>query len=118
MAEAPGTSAILAGVDPEADGKSPEGKWRVVMTPPVGAPQEVTATFAVDGTTLNGRFDSEQGSQDFTGTAEGNRLKWEMKVTQPMSITLKYDLTVSGDSLSGKAKLGMLGSAKVSGTRL
>jgi carbon-monoxide dehydrogenase large subunit len=118
MAEAPGTSAILAGVDPEADGKSPEGKWRVVMTPPVGAPQEMTATFAIDGTTLNGRFDSEQGSQDFTGTAEGNRLKWEMKVTQPMSITLKYDLTVSGDSLSGKAKLGMLGSAKVSGTRL
>lgn len=120
--EAPGTSATLAGVDPEEldDGASngPEGKWHVVMNPPVGPPQEMTATFQIDGTTLNGRFDSDQGAQDFTGTAEGNRLKWEMKVTQPVSLTLKYDLTVSGDELSGKCKLGFLGSAKVNGTRL
>lgn len=120
--EAPGTSAALAGVDPdhvaEDAGKGPEGKWHVVMNPPVGPPQEMTATFEIDGTTLSGRFDSDQGSQDFTGTAEGNRLKWEMKVTQPVSLTLKYDLTVTGDTLSGKAKLGIIGSAKVSGTRL
>jgi aerobic carbon-monoxide dehydrogenase large subunit len=120
---APGASAALAGVDPDevelkGDGKGPAGKWHVVMTPPVGAPQEMTATFEIDGTTLNGRFDSDQGGQEFTGTAEGNRLKWEMKVTQPVSLTLKYDLTVTGDELSGKAKLGMLGSAKVKGTRL
>jgi aerobic carbon-monoxide dehydrogenase large subunit len=120
--EAPGTSAALAGVDPEDvepdTGKTAAGKWHVVMNPPVGAPQEMTATFEIDGTALSGRFDSDQGSQEFSGTAEGNRLKWEMKVTQPVSLTLKYDLTVSGDTLSGKAKLGILGSAKVSGTRL
>jgi aerobic carbon-monoxide dehydrogenase large subunit len=121
--EAPGASAVLAGVDPEevaaaGDDKGPEGKWHITMNPPVGPPQEMTATFTIDGTVLTGRFDSDQGGQDFTGTAEGNRLKWEMKVTQPMSITLKYDLIVAGDTLSGKCKLGIIGSAKVSGTRI
>jgi carbon-monoxide dehydrogenase large subunit len=120
--EAPGISAALAGVDPEELGEStakgPEGQWKMVMNPPVGPPQEMTATFQIDGATLAGRLDSDQGAQNFTGTAEGNRLKWEMKVTQPVSMTLKYDLTVSGDELAGKGKLGFIGSAKVSGTRI
>jgi aerobic carbon-monoxide dehydrogenase large subunit len=121
--ETPGTSAALAGVDPEdveprGDDKGPEGRWQLTMQPPVGPPQEMTATFSIDGTTLTGRLDSEQGGQDFTGTAEGNRLKWEMKVTAPMPMTLKYDLAVTGDELSGKCKLGIIGSAKVKGNRL
>ncbi len=47
----------------------------------------------------------------------GNLLKWEMKVTKPMPLTLKYELRVEGDTISGKAKLGILGTAKVSGQR-
>ncbi len=35
-----------------------------------------------------------------------------------MKISLKYDLLVEGDSLSGKCKLGMMGSAKVRGERV
>lgn len=41
-----------------------------------------------------------------------------MKVTQPITLTLKYDLTVTGDLVGGKAKIGMFGSAKVAGTHL
>jgi hypothetical protein len=41
-----------------------------------------------------------------------------LKVTKPMSITLKYELVVEGDSLSGKAKLGTFGTAKVTGRRV
>jgi len=125
--ETPGASAALAGVDPAeveqpgddaAADQGPEGKWHVVMQPPVGPPQEMTATFNVAGSTLTGKLDSDQGGQEFAGSVDGNRLKWEMKVTAPMSMTLKYDLTVTGDELVGKCKLGMLGSAKVKGTRI
>jgi carbon-monoxide dehydrogenase large subunit len=45
-------------------------------------------------------------------------VKFELKVEKPMKITLKYDLTVNGDEISGKVKLGMLGSAKLTGTRV
>ncbi|MFC3214948.1 hypothetical protein [Novosphingobium panipatense] len=40
-----------------------------------------------------------------------------MKVEKPMKITLKYDLLFEGDAVSGKCKMGMFGSAKVTGTR-
>ena len=117
--EAPGLSAALAGVDPEETrAGTVDGRWKMVMSPPVGPKQEMTATFQTDGDTLTGRLDSDQGGQDFAGTVEGNHLKWEMKVTQPASLTLKYDVTVEGEAITGKAKMGMFGSAKISGERL
>ena len=94
-----------------------DGNWNMVMKPPVGPEQQMVATFNTDGGTLTGKLEAPEGTQEFAGTVDGNRLKWEMKVTQPMPITLKYDLTVEGDALSGTAKLGMFGKAKVQGTR-
>jgi carbon-monoxide dehydrogenase large subunit len=78
----------------------------------------MVATVRTEGGVLTGKLDAPEGAQEFAGTVEGNRLKWEMKVTQPMPITLKYDLTVDGDALSGTAKLGMFGKAKVTGERI
>lgn len=40
-----------------------------------------------------------------------------MKVTRPMSITLKYALVFAGDSVTGKCKMGLFGTAKVRGER-
>ncbi|MDE2302063.1 MAG: xanthine dehydrogenase family protein molybdopterin-binding subunit, partial [Sphingomonadales bacterium] len=94
------------------------GDWHLVMQPPMGAQQEMTAHFETTGDALSGYLESPEGRQDFTGSIAGGRLKFEMKVEKPMKITLKYDLEVNGDDLSGKCKLGMLGSAKVSGTRM
>jgi hypothetical protein len=89
----------------------------MTMKPPMGPEQNMVATFAIDGSVLTGKLEAPEGTQEFTGTAEGNRLKWEMKISEPMPMTLKYDLTIEGDELTGKCKLGMFGSAKVVGTR-
>jgi len=34
-----------------------------------------------------------------------------------MKITLKYDIAVDGDALTGKVKMGIFGSAKLTGRR-
>ena len=57
-------------------------------------------------------------TQDFEGVVEGSRLKWDLKVTKPMALTLKYDVVVEGDRLSGKVKMGVFGAAKLSGERI
>jgi aerobic carbon-monoxide dehydrogenase large subunit len=114
--EAPGVSAVLSGADAALPGAI-DGEWALTMKPPVGPEQNMVATFRTEGGVLTGKLDAPEGTQEFSGTVEGNRLKWEMKVTQPMPITLKYDLTIEGDAISGKCKLGMFGSAKVSGQR-
>jgi carbon-monoxide dehydrogenase large subunit len=103
---------------PHAPAAVIDGAWKMVMAAPVGPPQEMIGRFTTEGDVLKGMLESDQGSQGFEGTVAGNRLKWEMKVTKPMPLTLKYDLTIEGDTLSGKAKLGMFGTAKVSGQRM
>lgn len=93
-----------------------DGTWKMVLATPMG-PQEMLGHFATQGSVLKGTLESPQGSQDFTGVVNGNQLKWEMKIAKPMPMTLKYDLTIEGTTLTGKAKLGMFGTAKVTGQR-
>ncbi|MFA7601911.1 MAG: xanthine dehydrogenase family protein molybdopterin-binding subunit [Novosphingobium sp.] len=116
---APATPAPAPQPEPVASAvpQAIDGDWDVTMKPPVGPEQQMVATFRTEGGVLTGKLDAPEGAQEFAGTVAGNRLKWEMKVTQPMLITLKYDLTVEGDTLAGSAKLGMFGKAKVTGTR-
>ena len=80
-------------------------------------PQKVVARFSTEGEVLKGILESDQGSQSFQGTLIGNRLKWDMKVTKPIPITLKYDLVVEANQLTGRLKMGLFGSANVTGKR-
>ncbi len=91
-----------------------DGSWNMVLATPMG-PQKVIARFTTEGEVLKGILESDQGSQSFQGTLTGNRLKWDMKVTKPIPITLKYDLAIEGNKLTGKLKMGLFGSAKVTG---
>ncbi len=93
-----------------------DGAWKMVLATPMG-PQEMTGHFATDGDALTGHLSSPEGWQEFTGTVEGNRVKFDLKVEKPMKLTLKYNLAVEGDRITGKCKMGMFGSAKVSGER-
>jgi carbon-monoxide dehydrogenase large subunit len=111
-------AAILHGASAEPPaGKGADGLWKMAITAAMGG-QEMTARFQTQGEVLTGTLFSEMGDQDFSGTIKGDTLKWEMKVTKPVSLTLKYDLQVEGDRLSGKVKMGVFGAAKVSGERL
>jgi carbon-monoxide dehydrogenase large subunit len=112
-----GTVAALD--EAEAEAQHPggiDGRWKMVLATPMG-PQPMIGVFETDGTRLIGRLESDQGSQEFEGTVDGNKLKWDMKVTKPMSITLKYDLAIDGDTISGKVKMGLFGTSKLSGER-
>ncbi len=102
---------------PAVSSAGPEGDWNMVLKTPMG-PQAMLAHFDVSGEALSGYLSAPEGRQDFAGgTVEAGRLRFDLKVEKPMKITLKYDLEVSGDAISGKCKMGMFGSAKVTGER-
>ena len=94
-----------------------EGMWKISISAPMGS-QEMKGSFVVDGQTLTGTLYSEMGDQAFAGSIVGNQLKWEMKIDKPMAMTLKYDVQVDGDRLTGKVKMGMFGTAKLAGERI
>jgi aerobic carbon-monoxide dehydrogenase large subunit len=93
-----------------------DGDWKMTMSTPMG-PQQMTGHFETTGNVLTGYLTAPEGRQDFTGTVDGGKVKFDLAVTQPMKITLKYDLQVDGDAIFGKVKMGMFGSAKLTGER-
>ena len=113
----PGTSAVLAGLDESVGAEVRlDGTWAIVLATPMGD-QAMTGRFRTEGEAVTGALESPEGWQDFTGTIAGDRLKFDLKVAKPMPMTLKYDITVAGDSMTGKVKLGMFGTAKLTGER-
>jgi len=94
-----------------------DGAWKLVLATPMG-PQPMVAHFEVSGERVTGRLEADQGSQAFSGTLSGDQVSWEMKVARPMAITLKYALVFAGDSVTGKCKMGLFGTAKVRGERV
>ncbi|EJU14485.1 carbon monoxide dehydrogenase [Sphingomonas sp. LH128] len=114
----PVDAAILPGgaVTAAQEQASVDGDWNMILKTPMG-PQPMMCHFESEGTALSGFTASPEGQASFTGTVEDGHVRFDLKVEKPMKLTLKYDLQVTGDSIAGKCKMGMFGSAKVTGTR-
>jgi carbon-monoxide dehydrogenase large subunit len=91
--------------------------WKMAISAPMGS-QEMKGELKTNGEELTGTLFSDVGDQTFSGKVVGNSLKWEMKIDKPMAMTLKYDVQVEGDRMTGKVKMGVFGSAKLTGERL
>jgi carbon-monoxide dehydrogenase large subunit len=118
VADSGGAVADSGGAEPPAvvSSEGIDGDWSMVLSTPMG-PQEMVGHFHTDGESLSGYLKSPQGQQSLNGIVDGNRVKFELKVEKPMKITLKYDLTVQGERLTGKVKMGIFGTAKLTGER-
>jgi carbon-monoxide dehydrogenase large subunit len=82
-------------------------------------PQEMTAHIVRNGDTFTGRVDSPMGSESIAdGKISGNTLAWTMDVKKPAAIKLEFEAMIDGSAMSGKAKLGMFGSADLTGRRV
>jgi len=93
------------------------GTWNVVMKTPMGD-REIVMVMAQDGDSLSGTMEADGNTIDIQdGTIEDGRGKWKADLTQPMPITLEFDVGVDGDAMEGSVKLGMFGNSAVTGTR-
>lgn len=93
------------------------GNWDIVMTTPMG-PQAMELTVTIEDGEASGSVGSPEGTQAIEAAhADGNRLRFDLRVAKPIKITLSFDLEVTGDSIAGKCKMGLFGSAKVEGKR-
>ena len=95
-----------------------DGMWDVTISTPIGKQKVIfqisTRSGIVSGTASQG----DDVVEFIDPVMSGNRLTWSQRVTKPMSLQLKFDLTVHGDSISGTAKAGLLPSSRVEGIRI
>jgi hypothetical protein len=95
------------------------GTYDVMLQTPMG-PQKATLVLAEEGGSLSGFLKTPMGDTPFEGgTIDGDNLSWVAKAKGPMGRPMKIacTATIDGDAISGKAKLGMLGTATFSGQR-
>ena len=95
-----------------------DGIWNCTINSPMGA-QQATMTLVTDGSSLSGKMEGAQGTQEFDdGTADGNNLTWKIEMTSPMPMTLEVSAAVDGDTIGGNVILGAFGDATFTGTRI
>ena len=90
------------------------GTWDVTIATPMGA-QVVSLEFADDHTGV-ARYGSESVPLHNV-TVSGNSATCNVKVTEPMALTLKCSVTVDGDSMTGTAGAGFFGKFALTGAR-
>jgi hypothetical protein len=93
-----------------------DGTWNLTVNTPMGA-QQSTIDFTTDGDTLNGNVTAPQPGSIYEGKVDGDTAEWKIDITVPMALTVQFQVTVDGDSLSGTASAGPFPPSQVSGQR-
>ncbi|NNN09799.1 MAG: hypothetical protein HKL85_11500 [Acidimicrobiaceae bacterium] len=93
------------------------GLWDATLVTPIGTMLVVFEITEVDGV-IAGVARSDAESVDILeAVSDGDRLTWTQNVTTPMRVTLKFDVTVSGDTMVGSYKAGFFPLSTVNATR-
>jgi cytochrome P450 len=92
--------------------------WEVTLSTPMG-PQTMSLQFVRNGAEFSGSMsNAEMGTQDITGKVSGDSLSWTLPLSKPVAIKLGFEVKVTGDTMTGRVKLGMFGSAELKGRRV
>lgn len=87
------------------------------MDTPLGE-RKVLLTLAVHDEELTGTIGNGSESTDIEdGRANGDNATWKAKISKPVSMTMEFNVTVTGNEMAGSVKLGMFGNAPLRGMR-
>ncbi len=93
------------------------GSWDATLVTPIGTMLVVFDITENDGA-IGGEAKSDAETVEILdAVADGNRLTWTQHVTTPMRLTLKFDVTVEGDTMTGSYKAGIFPLSTVNATR-
>jgi hypothetical protein len=65
---------------------------------------------------LDGRA-PERWWRPHDGSLDGDRATWKVDITRPLALTVTFEATISGDSISGTAEAGMFPPSPFRGSR-
>ena len=96
---------------------SVDGVWKTAVNSPMGV-QEGTLTIKSNGTSFTGKLDGRTGVQDIAGTVSGNKVKFTTSISTPAPLTLTFDVTVTGNTMTGQVDAAGLGVSPLTGVRI
>jgi hypothetical protein len=94
------------------------GIWNLRISTPVGTQSAVLELTENDGVVAGVAKNDAETLPLINPVLHGNRLTWQLSITKPMRLNLTFDVTINGDTLTGKSKAGILPPSRVIGTRV
>lgn len=95
-----------------------EGNWDATIVTPIGKLQVKlsisTSKHMIQGTATQG----DETVEFLNPVFQDNRLIWSLRITKPMRLNLKFEVTANGDHMTGIAKAGILPASKLTGKRI
>jgi hypothetical protein len=93
------------------------GTWDCIIATQIGN-QPVQLRIKDDAGTITGEAAGVEVVQFIDPTVSGDRLTWSQKITKPVPMTIKFEISIQGDDLAGIAKPGFFPPCKVTGKRI
>ena len=94
-----------------------DGNWNCTMDTPLGQ-RTILLSLTTNGSELTGTLSEGSGGTPIQdGRVNGDSASWKADITKPMSLTLEFNVTVTGNEMTGSVKLGAFGNAPFRGMR-
>ncbi len=95
-----------------------EGTWDCAVNTPIGL-QTSVLTFNAQGHAVTGHGVSADGDVAVLRNivVQGDKVSWAATVEKPVKLDVKVEVTVAGNSATGKVKLGIFGTSPVNMSR-
>jgi hypothetical protein len=81
-----------------------DGTWTIAFHTPGGA-RQADIVFKADGETVMGTYD---GVEIQNGHTDGKEVRFTAQLVSPFKVKIKASATVEGDTITGKAKVGIM----------
>jgi hypothetical protein len=91
------------------------GIWNLHIATPVGAQSAILELTEAHGGIAGVMKNDRETLPVDDPVLDGSQLTWHVRMTRPLRLHLIFDVTVSGDTLSGTAKAGILPPSRVTG---
>ena len=102
--------AGLAGAQEQGKGIDVTGSWESTVESPQGA-MTSAATYKQTGEELTGTHVGQMGELQLKGTVKGNAISYQITIEMGgQQLTITYSGTVNGDTITGTADFGGMGS--------
>ncbi|TBL72648.1 DJ-1/PfpI family protein [Paenibacillus thalictri] len=95
-----------------------QGVWEVTISTPIGKMLVTLNISAFNGTISGTAKQGQETSHFIDPVVNGGILSWSQRITKPMHLNLKFEVSVEGNRMNGTAKAGLLPASKLMGERI
>ena len=95
-----------------------DGTWNTEIYTPIGKLSVILNILTKNGHLQGTAKQGDEVVEFIDPVVDGNHLSWSQRVTKPMRLNLKFEVTVNGNIMTGTAKAGVLPASKIIGNRI